>query len=889
MRILLFFFCFSIALKAFPLSNKMACNLSLQSTVVSNVTCANGKDGSATVTANGGIGGSYTYYWTNGSYAVTTNSSMTVNGLAAGGYLVAVFQDSSCYAFTYFTLSELSSLNTLTLGGAADCGTLNGGAITFPSGNNPPFTYLWSTGASTSSVTSLPAGSYTVTITDALGCTKSDGVIVNNKNVLTAADTILSNVTCNEGKDGSVKITISNGSGGPYTYSWSNGIKAVSSSPIMQFNALAAGNYAVTLTENYCSYILPVKITEPSPVSALMISTPSTCTSPWGFAIAIPYGGSGSGYSYSWSTGSTNIAISGLATGIYTVTVSDGVGCSSSTVVAVNPNGHTAKATAASHVKCFGGNNGSAVVNATGGTPGYTYVWSNGNLGPTVSGLSKGTYSVTVLDANACLSVAFVTISQPKPITINVSSTPSICGSINGTATATAAGGQLPYTYLWNTGSKNQTIMLLPPATYTVTVSDANGCKNFSTVSVGISNNNAFGITGTPPTCNKGSNGSAGVTISGGTTPFSYTWSNGSSGTSTITGLTAGTYSVTVSSANGCTSVKSVYLTEPPPIIVSATPSSTGCGTSNGSIVVSVSGNTGINYSYTWTNGASGQTISGLSAGIYTVTVTDNKGCTNTASAIVGNSNGGIVSISTRANVSCYNGNDGMLKISVTGASASVYSYSWSTGSSSITSISSNTLNGLSAATYTVTVMYGSGCKAILIDSVTQPAELVSSILSTNVSSAIACDGSITASPSGGTSVYTYQWSNSATGQTLTGLCSGTYYFTLTDGHSCTFSDSVSIGFFNNDCLLHIYNMITPNNDGNNDYWFIDCIADFPDNHVEIFNRWGNKIWETDKYDNAFNVWEGKNKSGTVMPEGTYFYVIKLDKKEFSGKIELLK
>ena len=369
-----------------------------------------------------------------------------------------------------------------------------------------------------------------------------------------------------------------------------------------------------------------------------------------GSASVTASGGSG-GYTYSWSpTGGTGSTATGLAAGSYTLTITDNVGESiirnfsiiqPATALAVTPASQT-------NIACFGGSNGSASVNTpTGGTPGYTYNWAPGNPAgdgtASVTGLTAGTYTVTVTDANGCTATQSFTITQPvSALAVTPSSQTNIAcfGEASGSATVnTPTGGTPGYTYNWTpgnpTGDGTASVTGLSAGTYTVTVTDANGCsatQSFTITQPASALSTATGGGQTNVSCNGGTNGTASVSPSGGTPGYTYSWSPAGGTSATASGLAAGTYTVTVTDANGCTATRTYTITQPN-VISTATGSQTNVscnGGTNGTASVSPSGGTP-GYTYSWSPaGGTAATASGLAAGTYTVMVTDANGCTAT-------------------------------------------------------------------------------------------------------------------------------------------------------------------------------------------------------------------------------------------------------------------
>ncbi|MFN8394425.1 MAG: choice-of-anchor V domain-containing protein [Bacteroidia bacterium] len=280
---------------------------------------------------------------------------------------------------------------------------------------------------------------------------------------------------------------------------------------------------------------------------------------------------------------------------------------------------------------CSDGNDGSINLSVTGAAP-QTFAWSNGSTAEDPSGLVAGDYTVTVTDANGCTSTGTYTINQPTAISLAFNSQPANCGQSNGNVTVTPSGGVGGYTYLWSSGATTATASGLAAGSYDVTVTDANGCQMIGTAALSNSNAPTGTTLSTAPTCNGDSDGSVDLTVSGGLAPLSFQWSNGST-TEDISGLGAGTYSVTVTSADGCILTQVVTLNEPALLstTVGSTPEMLGL---DGTATVTPAGGNG-GYAYLWSNGQTTQTATGLAAGTYTVTVTDSLGCNTTASVNV--------------------------------------------------------------------------------------------------------------------------------------------------------------------------------------------------------------------------------------------------------------
>ncbi|MFN4233283.1 MAG: T9SS type B sorting domain-containing protein [Bacteroidia bacterium] len=453
----------------------------------------------------------------------------------------------------------------------------------------------------------------------------------------------------------------------------------------------------------------------------------------------------------------------------------------------------TINTTVNNHVSCFGGNNGSATVSVTGGTAPYTYTWQPGNLsGATQNSLSAGTYTVYVTHSGNCTDSATVVITQPSSAVNAVINTfnNTSCTANTGSATVSVSGGTAPYTYSWSpSGGNAATASGLGVGTYTVTVTDNNGCQD--TAMVNISTLNGPVISNpqqTNVTCFGLSNGTASVTVSGGTAPYTYSWSPFGGNAASASGLSAGTYTVTVTDNAGCSATQTFNITEPAALVAttnSVTPAN--CGVSNGAASISVTGGTGT-YTYSWSpSGGSAASATGLAAGTYVVTVTDQNGCQDTANVIITTIGGPTINVVTQNNVSCNGGSDGSITVSASGANPP-YSYLWSP-----TGGNASTANNLSAGTYTVTVTDSLGCVSVQTFTISQPNPIVPNATTTPANCATN-DGSITLNASGGTAPYTYSWSpGGSTNSSISNLTGGVYTVTITDANNCTYTGSVTV------------------------------------------------------------------------------------------------
>ncbi len=754
-----------------------------------NINC-NGGTGSATAIVSNGTA-PYTYSW-----LPSGGTNATATGLSVGAYTVTVSDANGCRATAATTITQPAALTAIatTVSNEICNGDNMGSANVLAGGGTSPYQYLWNPSAQTNAMASgLSAGTYTVTVADANGCTATSIVVITQPPILIATTTTLANINCNGGTNGSVSVAVTGGTS-PYNYLWN---------PSSQTNAtatgLSAGIYTVTVTDgNGCTATATAAITQPLLVLSASITTIAnvSCNGGTNGSASVTAIGGTTPYNYIWNpSGQTNATATGLSAGTYTVTVTDAHGCTASTTAIIIQPLFALSVTisALANVSCNGGANGNASVTAAGGTSPYNYIWNpSGQTNATATGLSVGIYTVTVTDANGCTATATATINQPVILTARTAIllNASCNGGANGSASVIASGGTSPYNYLWNpSGQTNATATGLSAGTYSVTVTDANGCiaNITATITQPLLALSATTSTIANVSCNGGANGSASVTASGGTNPYSYIWNPSSQTNATATGLSAGTYTVTVTDAHGCTETATTVITQPL-LALSATTltiTNVGCnGGANGSASVIASGGTNP-YNYIWNpSSQTNATATGLSAGTYTVTAVDAHGCTASATASITQP---LLSLSattsTIANVSCNGGANGSASVTASGGT-NPYSYIWNpSGQRNVTA------TGLSAGTYTVTVTDAHGCTETATAVITQPLLALSATTSTiaNVSCNGGANGSASVTASGGTNPYSYIWNPSGQRNvTATGLSAGTYTVTITDAHGCT-------------------------------------------------------------------------------------------------------
>ena len=476
------------------------CNIAIDGSK-NNITCHDASNGSINITVTGN-NGAVTYLWNDG---ITTEDR---TGLPAGSYSVTATDAAGCHITSEtFTINEPDALGIS--GTPLDVTTVGGsdGSIDVTvSGGTTNYTYLWNDGVTTEDRSGLPAGNYSVTVTDHNGCTIGKSFIIHEPTCNIAIDGSKNDITCNGSSNGSIDITVT-GSNGSVTYLWNDNATSEDRT------GLSAGSYSVTATDAAGCHITSETFTIAEPDALGISGTPLDVTTVGGSdgSIDVTVTGGTTNYTYLWNDGETTEDRTGLPAGNYSVTVTDHNGCTiGKSFIIHEPTCNIAISGAVTKVTCFGGNNGAINVTVTGNSGAVSYLWNDNVTTEDRSNLVAGTYFVKATDAAGCsVTSSNFTVTQGKKIKITATVTPQTTkNACDGTASLSATGGTAPYVFTWNDGYVGATRTGLCMGTYTITVTDKKGCPATCKVKIACS-----------PAIAQSTNGQESITA--GTTSFS--------------------------------------------------------------------------------------------------------------------------------------------------------------------------------------------------------------------------------------------------------------------------------------------------------------------------------------------------------------------------------
>lgn len=891
-----------------------------------NVSCNGFSDGTIDLTVVGGTT-PFTFNWSSGG---TTED---LSNIQAGTYTVIVTDTNNCTASTSVALTQPQLLQSgivspIFIGGNnVSCNGMSDGSVDLQvSGGTPSYTYGWIGPSAFSSAledpAGLTAGTYQVTIIDTNGCNKVDFITLLEPAILDLtlnSPTFIGgyNLSCNNDSTGEIDLTVSGGIQ-TYNYNWTGPLAF--SSIEQDIANLVAGTYYVTVTDtNSCLSLDSLTISEPSAISStVVLSTYAggdniSCNGLSDGAIDVTISGGNTNYNYIWNgpNGFTSNSedITNLFAGTYNLSVVDTNNCLYKTVVTIM---EPLEMTDSTFVSTFiGGNNVSCNGNAdgaidafiTGGNTPFTINWSGPNSFSSVSfnitGLEAGLYNYTITDANSCSVTDNVELTAPDTLMTTLTTTLfasghniACLGDTTGLIYTEVQGGNGGYSFSWTSSGSYSGSVQNPDSliadTYYLVVTDTNGCVGNDSIVLTEQTAVISGIitpglypSGDNISCYGFNDGSLSALASGGTPGYLFDW-RGPDGYSNnamfIDSLFPGVYDLVITDSNGC-SISMTYTLEQPDTFlmlndsVSMFPNGLNISCYNladGFINLTPAGGSP-SYTYDWTsnNGINATTrdINNLSVGEYYIELTDTNSCIlRDTFAIAQPASMVINDLITPA--IC--GNPiGSVNIFMEGDAP--FNYQWSNGDTV------SFVTNLGGGIYAVVITDTYGCEDSASYNIDDLTDLMTIDLFSptytgdhNISQNNENDGSINMTIIDGTAPFVILWSNGMATEDLLNLQAGAYSVTVTDANGCASFANIEL---TEGLPLEMPTAITPNGDGNNDYFFIRGLEVYPENEIVVFNRWGNIVFKTNDYRND---WEGDSNNGTSLPEGTYFVILKI-------------
>jgi len=681
--------------------------------------CNGSSDGIISLSITNGTA-PYQINWTVAS-DITSLNNYNITGLGAGSYSIVINDFNGC-SYSQNTqlidppvLSANINITSNHNGYAVSCfGSLNGSAQVIVTGGTPDYSYLWSNSASSQtsqSANNLSAGNHSVTVTDSNGCTVSANIYLTQPEQLNISAVVNNNVSCYGFSDGSATATANGGVPG-YNFSWNDPFGTVGPNA----NQLPYGTWTVSVTDqNYCSAQTQVTISQPPQLNASVVSNNVRCFGESnGYIIVTASGGTvgTEGYNYLWNiSGNGNVPYAqNLVAGSYTVIVSDLNNCSLSVTTQITQPDPLIVTLSTMPVVC-GFSQGVVQANVAGGTPSYSYLWSNNSNVPVQQNVSSGAYSVTVNDSNGCSAAGETFVATQGTLSLNITElSPISCYGVSDGALSVTSNGANPVNYLWSNEQTSALIMNIPAGFYYVTASDAWGCSGSANYNLIQPNQILISFETVNVKCYGGNDGSLNVIPSGGVIPYSYYWNIGS-GNQMIQNLTADVYVVTVTDAHGCSNSGQATVSQPQsPLNITYTLGDVKCyGNADGFINVTAVGGTP-NYSYFWQNGNYNSNMTNLQnlyAGEYYLSVTDINNCTFDTTFVISEP-APISATYSYQSPSCIGNNNGYIEVHVVGGTYP-YTFIWNNGYSPVGNIES-----LVQGYYLITVVDANECEYVL-------------------------------------------------------------------------------------------------------------------------------------------------------------------------------
>ncbi len=753
--------------------------------------CNGVPDGAVLLLPSGGTP-PFHYQW---SLPASADTSY-LGGLSAGLYGATLTDAAGCSAEAVFLLEPEVVLSVALLAEPVTCAGQQDGQVTVTGVLNgtPGYGYAWSNapGLSQASQTGLAPGDYAVTVTDTLGC-----IGLGSATVAPAADWAVdfsaSPPTCPGGFDGTAAVNSILGGTSGYTFLWDD--------PLAQTTPLATGlspgTYTVLITAvaNNCAIAFNVPVPDTTGLQLSISHTNAGCGGLQDGSATVAVSGGQAPFQVLWNDplSQTTTTASQLAAGTYAVTVHDAQGCSATASVTVETPFNATFELTAVPASCFDSQDGSVAVHILSGDPSsIQYLWNDPSASqePQVDGLAPGAYQVTLTDDGGCLATGQTVVTAPPALLLSGTADSTTCPeSPDGSLSLTVGGGSGAYQYAWDAPGlpAAATVGGLLPGVYAVTVTDQAGCTATLSLAVPAPAGMTLQLTIEDLTCAAVPAGSAAVTVTGGTAPYSFAWDDPQQTTTpVVSGIGPGGYTVTVTDGNGCQSEATAFIYTPPPVTLAVDVQGMTCDSDSAGIATAVAAGGVPPFQYAWSTGASQPTVQGLPVGTYTVTATDSYGCSTAATAAVTASSNLVLSVQVQ-DESCHGESDGSVIAAAAGGTAPL-SWLWDQGATG------PAINQLAAGSYSVTVTDANQCTGTALATVGTPDALLCAIqVNQPVGTYNGSDGVLVVQASGGTGSFLFDWSDGSTGQARYALPAGPYAVTVTDAAGCTCAAAVSL------------------------------------------------------------------------------------------------
>lgn len=867
---------------------------------ITDATCQGTTDGAISVNVTGGSA-PLNLVWQGDLPDGTTNQS----NLDPGNYALTVVDADGCRIDTTLEVGQTDGINIDNIDTNPIGGNGNGEIALTISGGTGNYSYSW-TGpngfsSSMATISNLNVtGEYCVTITDGNTCSASACIMLTERLRISSTDVVQ---TCPGEDNGSITVNIDGGLP-PYQYAWNNGQSGPSISD------LGTGDYTVTVTDDIGNSLSGTfEITNLTPIALNPNVTPVTGDeNNTNGSIDLSLSGGAPEYTIRWSTGASSEDLSNLATGEYCVTVTDQNGCSVEDCFMIMFTEEMLNfSEEATDILCPGDQTGEIRIMISGGVAPYAVRFdddvnlSTNNGLITRTDLMAGTYGFVVTDAANTTLMGNVTVNEPDPIQADSIALvhDTEMGGCNGRIELFLSGGTPGYSVRWNAPSTGPEIIGLCAGEYIPTIIDDNNCtvqlEPIEVTTFNLSANSANA------TCPDDTDGALNLQVNGGSQPFTYEWRNQAgeviSTDQDLIGVAAGTYTVVVSEGSGNTLERnfqvgtSSQLTASLSVLSSYNGFGVSCpGASDGRVRVDAENGAGGSYLYEWILNdnlvGSESVLENAAAGTYLVAVTDEEGCSVTQELDL-SAPAPIDVDALVTDVSCPGENDGEILVNVDGGTGQNLNFNWSNGESG------SRIRFLRPGEYTLSVTDGNNCTTTSTYMITQP-EPISVIVET-VPATDGCNGLARAQVSGGVPPYFFEWNSNAAVQdsVLENLCPGNYVVRVTDARGCTNDQGMIRALVSDrrfDCM-EFREIMTPDGDGLNERLIINCIEEFPDNALRVFNRYGQLVFETENYDNS---WNGTTANGELLPDGPYYFILEYidfegQEQQMKGSVSLLR